>query len=104
MKRKPRPSADARTLSMFTGKTDLESPDSRDGSKPTNDPAPRASCRLIWRGAFDRWWTERKVGGRIEDEFIVERRGDRYHASFRGRPLGDFDTAEIASAACEAAR
>lgn len=98
-------SAESRTLSMFTGQSDLDHRDARDGTRPDPEPRPlKRHVKLDWHG-FDRHWTVDKDGAEL---FNIDKTPDGlYLATLRRGPplqrltLGRFKTIAEAGAACE---
>ena len=96
------PTAAARTISMFTGKTDLEDPNARDGRGPTREDREALFLRprVKWKQLEGlRQFQAESINALI----IVEREGMkkdgrwRYQVLRGGRKLGVFDSM------CEAA-
>lgn len=95
-----RPTAAQRTISMFTGMTDLDDPlRARDGQLPS-EPPPKPPKPLKWEGGVTRWWV--KDGPRGESYVIQKTRNDRYDAHHFSQRIGQFESIQEAGAACEA--
>lgn len=97
--------AEQRTVSLFTGKTDLESPNARDGS----DPTPEDSFHLQMRPRV-KWKTfdglKRHEAKAINALIVVERMEAgvwKYRVYKSGQQLGLFDSISDAADAAEAA-
>lgn len=89
-----------RTLSLFTGLSDKESGDARDGTPAIpKPPLPKCKSRLVWRLEAGLWMAG---PGRSETHRILSI-GSSYVASAGGRQLGVFSTLIEAAEACEAA-
>jgi hypothetical protein len=86
-----------RTLSLFTGKTDLEDPNARDGSRVEERSRSRAPRTLTWEGGVATWWTH----GREHEIHLVD---GGYRAFVRKRLIGIYASAIDAGRACEAER
>lgn len=78
-------SAQARTISLFTGKTDLDGVSSRDGSLPDLEPRRkgRAPRKYTWHGNFSEWWIENALGDTIAKIEKID--GDGYVATCKGQ-------------------
>ncbi len=98
-KRPPRmPTAAQRTISMFTGKTDLDDPErARDGYPPAA-PKPAPPKGLKWDGGVARWWTSDGPRG---EEYVIQKQEDGYHAYWYATKLGTFDSIHDAGQRCD---
>jgi hypothetical protein len=93
-----KPTAADRTISLFTGMTDLDDPlRARDGQLPAEMPPPGPKL-LKWEGGVTRWWV--KDGPRGESYVIEKNREGRYTASWFSTRFGMFDTITQAGDAC----
>lgn len=97
--RKRSPTAAERILSLFTGKTDLEDPNARDGSPGVEKPREHRRKPLKWNGGLTTWWTGK---GDLHD-YGIELRAGRYRASGPKLPPTDFPSLIEATEACERA-
>jgi len=95
--RKRSPSAAERTLSLFTGKPDLEDPNARDRSPGGQKPREHRRNPLKWSGGLTTWWTGK---GDLHD-YSIENRAGRYRASGPKLPPTDFPSLIEAVARCE---
>jgi hypothetical protein len=90
---------------MFTGQTDLDHPDARDGTRSEPKPRPiKRHVKLDWHG-FARHWTVDKAGAEV---FNIDKTPDglylasvRQAAPLQRLTLGTFQTIAEAGAACE---
>lgn len=106
MKTERKPTATERTVSLFTGKTDLDvgGGRARDGSVVEEQRSSvRRKLPLRWSGGVSRWAVEETRNGRTEETQWIQKRHDGYHAWANGRSLGVFATIIAAGDACEAA-
>lgn len=96
-----RPTAAERTISMFTGKTDCEDPDrARDGFLPGQARREGPGFKLLkWEGGVSRWYV---LDGPRGESYVVEKKGDAYHAMFFATDLGRHPTILAAGDACQA--
>ena len=90
---KPKPvPAVARTLSLFTGMTDFDSPNARDGSLPAEHLRRKRATKTAsdWKhagaSAGVAQWAHAPSG------HFVEGRDGRFFVSRYGKPLADFET------------
>lgn len=102
LKQVQQPTAEQRTISLFTGMTDLDAPDgaARDGSRAEERRDPRPRPRPKWLGGGGSWYTEDRRGNPL---CRVTREANGYRAWARGRELGTFATIGEAGRACEEA-
>ena len=87
------PTATQRTVSLFTGKTDLEDPSARDGTPPDHREMMAGRPKVKWTTIDGlRHYEADRIGGQI----IVEREGMKrdgrwmYRALRLGRQIGVF--------------
>lgn len=100
MRRAKKPTAAERTISLFTGMTDLDDPlRARDGQLPSDPPPPPAKV-LKWDGGVRRWYV--KDGPRGESYVIEKNREGRYTASWFATRFGMFDSITEAGDVCQA--
>lgn len=99
---KTKPTAAERTVSLFTGKTDLEDENARDGTPAAMLASlHRRSRELKWTAmGLTRWVTYRRTSGRNEVEYEVEKIADVYRARGPKLPMRTFSTIGEAGAAC----
>lgn len=102
MQKKARlPSAKQRTISLFTGKTDLEDPRrARDGTLGAAMARIPRQRRLEWvnNETLSSWTVEDKNGLEL---YRIDVKEDAYHLFVRGKLLGSFASALEAARACE---
>lgn len=100
------PTAAERTISLFTGKTDLESENARDGSPPELPANVRAYRPLKWRAVgLTRWTTNRRREGTeiVEYEIYRDQRYPQRWAHGPGLRLTSYPTIQEAGNAVIAA-
>lgn len=104
MSRRRPSSAELRTLSLFTRKTDTEDPNARDGSEPDHTEYLRTKRRVRWKQCGGLHVYEADVLGAL---IHVERTVAgpwAYRVERRGYTLGIFPTIADAADAAEALR
>ena len=85
--------AHLRIPSLFTGKTDLEDPNARDGSRAESSRRQPKAKPIKWTGGLDYWW----VGDERKPSATVRRFTDGYVATV-GAESQTFDHVSLAGA------
>ena len=94
-----RPTAQERTISIFTGKADCEDPNARDGYAPSHPQrlraVPKPAVRWVQqKGSLSIWHSD--AGHLIELD-----RGGNYNVSIAGRRIGSYPNIVDATEAAE---
>lgn len=93
--------AEQRTISIFTGKTDAEAIHARDGSLPAHKYDELVmQPRVKWKREGDMWLAEKPHAARIE-VVSSEKTGRVYRVFVRGAIVGNFDNICSAADAAE---
>lgn len=96
------PSARERTLSLFTGQTDLEAgAASRDGSPPTDGPKPRRKRKGTWLPSGGDWHYATNAGSTGQTLAMLRARARGFEAFVRGNSIGIYETLATAALAVE---
>ncbi len=96
------PSARERTVSLFTGQTDLEAGAAlRDGSAPTDGPKPRRKRKGTWLPCGGDWSYATNAGSNGVALASLRARARGFEAFVRGNSIGTFDTLATAALGVE---
>lgn len=95
-----KPTAVQRTISMFTGKMDIEDPDrARDGFLPGDTRRGEQGFRLLsWDGGVSKWYV---MDGPRGESYVIVKDAKGYHATFYYQKLGTFQDILAAGDACQ---
>jgi hypothetical protein len=98
------PTAEQRTISLFTGKTDLEVPHARDGSEP--DPEDSFRLRMRPKPKWKQFEGLTQYHSEVLNAMIIIERDAksgpwRYRVVVRGIQIGVFDNISVAADAAE---